>query len=143
MPATFDNLGISFQYPENWTIDEEDVQKGGCVTVYSPGGGFLSVAIHPPTADPEKLADAAVDAMKAEYPEVEVGVVHETVADRELVGYDFNFYYLDLTNTATIRCMQTDMGAYSIFCQAEDREFDQIKPVFDAIAMSFLHGLPL
>ena len=24
MPARFDKLGISFQYPENWTLDDTD-----------------------------------------------------------------------------------------------------------------------
>ena len=41
MPARFDKLGISFQYPENWTLDDSDALLGRkSVTVYSPGGRF-------------------------------------------------------------------------------------------------------
>jgi hypothetical protein len=142
MPCEYKKLGISFQYPENWTLDEEDALAGHrSVTVYSPGGGFWSVSIHPPSADPRKLAKAAVKAMEAEYEELESGKAREIVADQELVGYDLNFYYLDLTNTATVRCVRTPLATYTVFCQAEDREFEQVQNVFRAMTMSLLGGL--
>ena len=73
MPARFDKLGISFQYPENWTLDDSDALLGRkSVTVYSPGGAFWSVAIHSGSADPAKLAAAVVETMKKEYPGLEV-----------------------------------------------------------------------
>ena len=28
MPAHFDRLGISFQYPDNWTLDDSDALFG-------------------------------------------------------------------------------------------------------------------
>jgi hypothetical protein len=142
MPAVFQNLGISFQYPDNWTLDEADA-LAGCksVTVYSPGGAFWSVAVHPPTADPRKLAKAAVQAMKDEYEGVEVEDTREVLSGRELTGHDLNFYYLDLTNSAWIRCVRTELATYSIFCQGEDREFDQLREVFRAITISLLGGI--
>lgn len=142
MPAEFRKLGITFQYPENWSLDEEDALAGRrSVTVFSPGGGFWSVSVHPRSTDPQKLARAAVNAMQEEYKEVETEEIQETVAGRPAVGYDLNFYYLDLTNTAKVRCLQTDQATYSIFCQAEDREFDRIQVVFGAITKSLLDNL--
>jgi len=142
MPAEFHKLGISFQYPENWTLDEEDALAGRrSVTIFSPGGGFWSVSIHPHRTEPGELAKAAVEAMQDEYKELEVEEIKETMAGRQTVGYDLNFYYLDLTNTAKVRCLQTDKATYSIFCQAEDREFDQLQMVFRAITKSFLDHL--
>ena len=142
MPARFERLGISFQYPDNWTLDEEDALAGGqSVTVYSPGGAFWSVTVHPPSADSGKLAEAAVEAMKQEYEELEAQAARQSLAGREMTGYDLNFYYLDLTNTAQIRCLRTDQAVYSIFCQAEDREFDQIQLVFEAMTTSLLSEL--
>jgi hypothetical protein len=142
MPAEFNKLGISFQYPENWALDEEDALAGRkSVTVYSPGGAFWSVSVHPNSADPLSLARAAVDAMKAEYEELEAEKTQETVAGREMVGYDLNFYFLDLTNTASVRCIRTDRATYAVFCQAEDREFDVIRAVFRAMTTSFLRNL--
>jgi len=142
MPAKFRKMGIAFQYPENWTLDEEDALSGRrSVTLYSPGGGFWSVSIHPRSADPGELARAAVEAMKQEYGELEVVEAQQSVAGRELTGYDLNFYCLDLTNTAQVRCLKTDRAVYTIFCQAEDREFDQIELVFRAMTASLLGEL--
>jgi len=142
MPARFDKLGVSFQYPENWTLDDSDALLGRkSVTVYSPGGGFWSVAIHSGSADPAKLAAAVLDAMKKEYPGLEVDETSETVAGHELTGYDLAFYYLDLINTALIRSLRVGPTTYTIFCQAEDREFEKLQMVFRAMTTSLVSGL--
>lgn len=142
MPLKFEKLGISFQYPDNWTLDEKDALVGRrSVTVYSPGGAFWSVAAHLRSADPAELAKAAVEAMKQEYEGLEAEETREALAGRKLIGYDLNFYYLDLTNTAQIRCLRTERTTYTVFCQAEDREFDRIELVFRAMTASLLSGL--
>jgi hypothetical protein len=142
MPLVFEKLGISFQYPDNWSLDEVDAMAGRkSVTVYSPGGGFWSVSIHPPAADPGKLARGAVDAMRAEYPEIEVESARDTIAGRATTGFDLSFYYLDLTSTASVRCLRTDRATYVVFSQAEDREFKQLELVFRAMTTSLLSSI--
>ncbi|MBN2477186.1 MAG: hypothetical protein JXB62_21440 [Pirellulales bacterium] len=142
MPAKFERLGISFQYPDNWTLDEEDALAGrSAVTVYSPGGAFWSVVVHPRSADPAQLAEAAVEAMKQEYEGLEAAEAHQSLAGQDMIGYDLNFYYLDLTNTAQVRCLKTGQAVYTVFCQAEDREFAAIENVFLAMTVSLLNGL--
>ena len=141
MPAKFQKFGIAFQYPGNWSLDEEAFAERKSVTVYSPGGAFWSVSIHPYWSLPGELADAAVKAIQEEYKESEVEEAHGQLAGRELSGYDMSFYYLDLINTATIRCLRTEDATYTVFCQGEDRDFDQLRMVFDAITTSFLNSL--
>jgi len=143
MPATFQKLGITFQYPDNWSLDEEDALAGrGAVTVYSPNGGaFWTVAVDESRSEPTELARAAADAMKEEYEGLESEDAFEIIEGHELVGHDLNFYCLDLTNTAQIRCLRTSRASYSIFCQAEDREFEQVQPVFNAMMVSLLGSL--
>ena len=142
MPARFDKLGISFQYPENWTLDDSDALLGRkSVTVYSPGGAFWSVAIHSGSATPAKLAAAVLDAMKKEYPGLEVDETIETVAGHDLIGYDLAFYYLDLINTAVVRSLRVGQISYTIFCQAEDRDFAKVRMVFQAMTTSLVSGL--
>lgn len=142
MPARFNSMGISFQYPDNWTLDDADAMLGRhTVTVYSPGGAFWSVAIHSGSAEPDKLVVAAVEAMKQEYEGLEAEMARETVAGHELLGYDLAFCCLDLTNTARIRSLQTAQSTYTIFCQAEDREFEQVESVFRAMTTSLLSEL--
>ena len=138
-------MGISFQYPDNWTLDEEDAMAGQeSVTVYSPGGGFWCVTMHPRSAEPARLAQAAVDAMKQEYEQeyeqLEVAGA-EKLAGRELLGFDLNFFYLDLTNTAAIRSFQTALATYTVFWQADDRELEKIGLVFQAMTTSLLQSL--
>jgi hypothetical protein len=142
MPARFDKLGISFQYPDNWTLDDSDAILGRkSVTVYSPGGAFWSVAIHSGSPDPTKLAAAIVETMKREYPGVEVDDAFEIVAGHDLVGYDLAFYYLDLINTAIVRSLRVGEISYTIFCQAEDRDFEKLRMVFQAMTTSLVSGL--
>ena len=103
----WDGLGISFQYPDNWTLDDSDALLGRqSVTVYSPGGAFWSVAIQPAGRSGhagrggcrhhEAGIRRAAEAVPAE----------ETVAGHELTGYDLAFYCLDLTNTALVRSLR-------------------------------------
>jgi len=141
MPATYDKMGIHFLYPENWTLDEEDAVKGcKSVSVNSPAGAFWSIALHPRKIDPRELVVTALDAMKQVYDEAEAEEASETVAGHELAGFDLNFYCLDLTNTALIRGFRTEHASCVILCQAEDREYQAVEPVFRAITASLLQN---
>ena len=141
MPCHFDKSGLSFQYPENWTLDEENTLAGKrSVTVYSPGGAFWSVSVHPRSTDPARLAKAVVETMKAEYSDLDSEAAQETVGGRALVGYDLNFFFMDFTNTATVRCVRTDCATLVVFCQAEDHEYDHVRRVFLAMTTSLLDG---
>jgi hypothetical protein len=143
MPAKFDRLGVTFQYPDNWRLDEEEAVAGNhTVSVYTPdGGGFWTVSIHPRAAEPAKLTRAAVKAMKEEYDSLEALPAEESVVNCELVGYDLNFYCFDLLSSAVVRSFRTDRATLIIFYQAEDRQFDDLRPVFQAITHSLINEL--
>ncbi|MGD9645854.1 MAG: hypothetical protein AB7U73_09085 [Pirellulales bacterium] len=139
MPQVYQHFGIRFQYPDNWTLDEEEAVAGNqSVAVYSPQGGFWSVAVHPPRTPRQPLADAALAAMREEYDNLDAEEVTEIVAGHKLTGYDINFYCLDLTSTALVRTIDLPEAVVLIFCQAEDREYAKIGPVFEAITRSLL-----
>jgi len=142
MSAQFAEAGLRFQYPENWTLDREG-GRPGCrsVTVSSPSTAFWTLSIHPRASDPAELIEAAALAMREEYKGLESEETEEEIAGYELVGQNLSFYYLDLISTAWIRCVRTDRATYLIFCQAEDREFEQISDVFRAMMTSFLSNL--
>ncbi len=141
MPSTYDKLGIRFQYPDNWQLDEGDALEGNrAVTVYSPQGAFWSITLHPPSAEPRELAATALAALQAEYSDSESEPVEVEIAGRSISGYDFSFFYLDFTNTATVRAFRTDDAACLVLCQAEDREYEALEPVFRAITTSLLAG---
>jgi len=142
MPSEFRQMGISFQYPENWTLDHEDALEGRqAVTVFSPTGAFWSISVHPRSTNPMTLAKKAVEAVKEEYVDPDVEEIRETVSGHDLVGYDMNFFVMDLTTTARIRCLRTRRATYAVFCQAEDEDFGRLGRVFEAITTSLLRGL--
>jgi len=140
MPAVYDKLGLRFQYPENWTLETDDNSpEKPSVSVYSPGGAFWTVIKHPSGTEPAELATAAMQAMKQEYDELDSAELSEEFAGIEFVGYDLNFYCLDLTNTAWIRAGRSDSATLLFICQAEDREFEKMSPVFRAMMASLLN----
>ena len=143
MPQVFSKHGISFLYPDNWVLDEQAAEgEAESATVYSPGGAFWSVSVHPASAEPEKLAEAAVGAMRAEYSGLEHESTYQLVSGYKVHGFDLAFYYLDLTNSAFVRSFRTPVATYVLFYQAEDRELRQIERVFEAITRSFFGSLP-
>jgi hypothetical protein len=142
VPAVFDKMGIRFQYPENWRLDEDDALHGEqTVTVYSPGGAFWSISLHDLTIEPKELAKTVVETMKETYEDFEYEPAYETVRGTDMVGYDMNFYCLDLTNTAQARGFRTPTASCVILGQAEDREFSKVEPVFRAMTASLLQNL--
>lgn len=142
MTSEYIKHGIRFQYPENWEIEENEAAlECQTVSLYSPSGAFWAVSTHPRSADPHQLLEAATEAMQNEYQQVEFVEITETIADHTLVGRDINFFCLDLTSTARVRCLRGDQATYTIFYQAEDQDFDENAPLFLAMTTSFLNSV--
>ena len=139
----FNRFGLAFDYPENWSVDTDDSQERyAAVTVYSPEGGFWSVSGHAAGGDPAELVEAVLAQMKAEYQDLDSEAAGDAIAGHALTGLDINFYCLDLTNTAQVRTLETEDAIYLLICQAEDREWAAVAPVFAAITTSFVAALP-
>jgi hypothetical protein len=112
------------------------------VTVYSPEGGFWSVSGHAAGGDPSELTQAVLGQMRKDYQDLDSEPTADEVAGHRLTGLDMNFYCLDLTNTAQVRTLETPDAIYLFICQAEDREWERVSPVFAAITTSFVAALP-
>jgi hypothetical protein len=139
MPALFNKLGIKFLYPDDWTLEPSTDEDEQGATVYSPGGAFLSVVVRDRNEDPAELAKVAMAAIGDVYTDIDTEAVEETIGGHGLVGFDLNFYCLDLTNTAQIRACRHNGHTLLIIWQAEDREFGEVSKVFRAITTSLLY----
>ena len=139
MTAIYENQGVRFAYPENWTVeDPPDEEADLQVTVASAETAFWSLSVYSGERDARSLLDEVLQAMQAEYPALEHDPADHVIADTQVVGYDLSFYCLDLTNSAWIRVFHRHDATYLLLCQAEDREFDAVEPVFEAMTASLL-----
>lgn len=139
MPALFEKFGLKFLYPDDWTLETSTDEDEQGATVYSPGGAFWSVVVRGAEEDPAELAKVALVAIGDVYTDLDTEPAEETVAGQRLVGFDLNFYCLDLTNTAHIRTCRREDHSLLIICQAEDREWADVSNIFRAITTSLLY----
>ncbi len=139
MPGLYEKHGLRFAYPDNWTVDEdENSQADAAATVTSPNTAFWSVMYYRGERDVQQLATVALDALKSEYPQMEVDEASTHADVGSACGYDLSFAYVDLLSTATIRAFQHTGGTYLVLSQAEDHELPVVEPVFEAMTESLV-----
>ncbi len=118
MPAKFDDNGISFLYPENWQLERESNDEGWAVSVQSPSTAFLLLTVNARAPSPEEMLAATLEALKAEYKDLEFEDCVESVAGQPAVGHDIRFISLDLTNTCWTRSFYSAAGTVLVFASA-------------------------
>jgi hypothetical protein len=140
MTAVYQRDPLHFLYPENWSVVEESWDQWPReVSVQSPGGAFWSVHVYPAT-DPRPLTQEVLNAMKQEYEQLESSVLAEDYGDRQVTGFEMHFYCLDfLVRARTLGIRRGDV-TYLLVFQAEDRDFDQLEPVFRAMTLSLVQA---
>ena len=119
---TFQRSGISFRYPEDWGVEQQDEEAGWTGMFQSPGTSFALVTFWEGAAVPGELADSALEAMREEYSGLEEEPVVETLAGQAAVGYDVDFLALDLPVTAKLRAIVGGEGTALVLCQGPDAE---------------------
>ena len=136
MAARFDDGGIRFQYPENWRLEREENETGWTVSLQSPGTAFMMVCLREDLPTPDQVAEAALDALREEYPELEADDCVDNLAGQPAIGHDIRFISLDLTNTCWTRSFYSSEGTVLVLCQANDLELEEHEPVLRAICKS-------
>ena len=104
---------------------------------------FMDITVKPIAVAALLLSSLAATATEFEHaplPLLQAGLTLDQVEGLEIVGYDMNFYCLDLTNTAQVRAFRDEVASYVVFCQAEDRDFEEAVSVFEAITRTLLSG---
>lgn len=134
---TFDRDGITFQYPANWTAEVEETTDGGwAVTVTSPQTAFLFMSLCPEARDLADLADQTLDALKADYAELDFESRVETVAGQMAIGYDIDLLTLDTPVEARLRCLETPAGPLLVLTQTAEPERERNAPLLQAMIAS-------
>ena len=141
MPKQYSGLGLTFMYPDTWTISEETADGRPGVSLESPGGSFLSISSLTHGQDPAEVLQEAADAMEAEYEDIESEPYALEIEGRKTTGIIQRFYYLDFVIASKLLTFETDERLYLVQIQGEDRDMDQQSMVFEAIMTSMLRSL--
>src|SRR5688572_13845652 len=111
MPAVFDRFGVRFLYPENWSLQDLEVEDWPrTVTLQSPQSSVWTLHVYPPGHEPTDVVDELVAAISAEFRDLEVLPAAETLGDIIAEGVDVAFFFLDLLVEAKIRHIRTPSG---------------------------------
>lgn len=124
-------------YPDNWAVEPlVPAEEGWSVAVQSSGPAFFMVTVH---ADRPAVADvlqAAVAALREDYPALELEDAEETLAGRRTTGHDVRFISMDFVATCRLRCWQTNDRTVLVLCQASDLDDEHAEAVLAAMRAS-------
>ncbi len=136
MAGLFEEEGIRFQFPENWTIEREDTDAGWTVALQSPETAFMLLSLRTDMPATDAMAETALEALREDYPDLEADDCVEDIAGQPALGHDIRFFSLDLTNSAWTRSFYSPNGTVLILCQTTDLEAERNLPVLKAICAS-------
>lgn len=137
MLSQFDEHGVRFSFPADWTLEVESDDHRTSVSLGAPDGlAFAIVSLDESRPEPDEEADRALEAMREEYPTLEATAAGEPIAGHEAVGYDLEFFSLDVVNSCTIRCFRTDRRTVLFFGQWSDIEDDEAAAQLSALRRS-------
>jgi hypothetical protein len=119
--AIWDDYGVRFEYPAEWDVDVNADGTRTTISVQSPDGmAFAFVAVDDDAPEPADLAAEALEAMRAEYPDLEVAPAKETLDGHPAVGHDLEFFSLDVPGGCAIRAFRTPRRTVLVFEQWSD-----------------------
>jgi hypothetical protein len=136
MAQQFHDGAVRFRYPENWTLERQETENGWTVSVQSPDTAFLMLCMREDMPSTNCLCDAALDALKEEYGDIEVESCVESVAGQPAVGHDIHFFAFDLPNSCWTRSFHSPQGTVLLLYQINDLELERNEPVLKAICAS-------
>ncbi|GIW90816.1 MAG: hypothetical protein KatS3mg109_1278 [Pirellulaceae bacterium] len=142
MPAVYERHGVRFQYPENWNLIEESTRWPREITLESPSGALWALHVYFPPDSPSRLLQDALKAMQKEYEGIEYSSVTEQLHETATAdGYDLYFFYLDFVVECRLRSFTYRDKTFLLITQAEEREYQQLEPVFRAMTTSLVRHL--
>jgi hypothetical protein len=116
--SIYEDHGVRFEYPSDWEVEVTDEGLEATVAVQEPGGlAFVLVTTDESCPDPADVSEAALEAMREEYPDLDTFPVLETLGANSVTGHDVEFFALDIANAASIRSFSTSRRTVLFFGQ--------------------------
>ncbi len=142
MREVYDRHGITFQYPADWEVSEQEQGDECLITVSGPGTSFWSVGLFRDRPSPDLVLETALAAFKDEYPDLDAYDADDELLSQPTMGYDIEFFCLELVNTARIRSFLAQDFTVLVLCQADDTELETSDPLFEEMSRSLNCELP-
>jgi hypothetical protein len=118
--------------------DQGDVRT---VAVQEPDGlGFALITTDGSRPDPADVADSALEAMREEYADLDSLPTLETINGHPATGFDLEFFAMDMTNAATIRCFRTPERTVLAFGQWSDLGPDDLPDLVRGVIRSIVEA---
>ena len=130
MREVYDRHGITFQYPADWEVTEQEEGDECLITVSGPGTSFWSVGLFRDRPSPDLVLETALAAFKDEYPDLDAYVTDDELLSQPTLGYDIEFFCLELVNTARLRTFLAREFTVLVLSQADDTELEISDPLF-------------
>ena len=134
--TTFDDLGLTFDYPDDWTADVVRETRESSVTLESPGSAFVMVTVIADRPDPGRVLDTAQAALEAEYDDCEVEQPAAEIAGVEADAREIDFTCHDLVSRASLRAFEAGGRTVFVMSQRADIEADEADAAFEAVTGS-------
>jgi hypothetical protein len=132
--TTYDDHGVCFEYPSEWTVQVTDDGPQTTVNLeHHDGVAFLIVTFDVSGPDPGEVADAILETLREEYPDLEEDPFEAVLNKRLVSGYDVVFFALDLPNTARIRSFRTLSRTILVYGQWADIVEAEVSDLADDI----------
>jgi hypothetical protein len=140
MTATYQKRGLHFLYPENWRLlDDADADLPFSISVEAPdGNAFWSLHLYEAAYDPDELLKETIGNLSQTYPDAEISVYQGDFPAQEVSALEVMFYCLDFLIRVRLQVVSTSQYQMLFWFQAEDRDFDKLELVFQAISQSLM-----
>ncbi len=121
----YEGHGIRFTYPADSQIEVDGDSERSTVDVrHSDGLAFALVRTDLSRPDPDLMVEAAMVALREDYPDLSESPANEFLAGNDALGSDVEFFSLDMVNTTSIRCFRTPRRTVFFMGQWSDLEGD-------------------
>lgn len=128
--------GLRFDYPADWQLTEEEQEGEWTVSLQTPGTAFWSATILPDAPEPDDVMEAALDAYRSEYPNVDIYRREELIADGPSASVDLEFVCFDWVAYAALRAVQGIERTLLVLYQGNDLEGDEVRDQLDDVTKS-------
>ncbi len=136
MTKEFNRDGLSFSWPDDWSVEREEQKDGWTISLQSPGTAFAVVRLDRSMPATEEVAQTTLDALKEDYPHLEATATVDMLAGEMAIGHDIQFFSLDFATTCWTRSFYGAAGTVLVLCQVSDIDQEIYEPVLRGICDS-------